>query len=77
MDPKRISKSEFEARALELMREVEQTGEPLVVTHSGKAVLQVLPHSDDPRRALERFRQRPIRFDDPLAPVGEDEWEVS
>lgn len=40
---KTVSKSELKARMLEYFREVEQTGEPLVVTDHRKPVLQVTP----------------------------------
>jgi prevent-host-death family protein len=38
-----VSKSALKARMLEYFRQVEQTGEPLVVTDHGKPVLQVVP----------------------------------
>tara|TARA_Y100001934_G_scaffold246651_1_gene305882 strand:- start:727 stop:960 length:234 start_codon:yes stop_codon:yes gene_type:complete len=40
---KTVSKSELKARMLEYFREVEKTGEPLVVTDHRKPVLQVTP----------------------------------
>ncbi|MGH2365063.1 MAG: type II toxin-antitoxin system prevent-host-death family antitoxin [Chloroflexota bacterium] len=36
MATKYVSKSQFQAKAFELLREVEATGEPIVVTHKGE-----------------------------------------
>jgi antitoxin (DNA-binding transcriptional repressor) of toxin-antitoxin stability system len=72
----RVSKSEFKARALELFRQVEASGETLVITDHGQPRLEVRPyveHKDDPRQVL---RGSVLRYDDPLAPVGADDWDA-
>ena len=71
---KHVSKSAFKARALELLREVEQSGEPLIVTDRGKPVVEVRPIAkkrDDPREIL---RGSVLFYDRPLDPVGEEDW---
>ena len=40
---KAVSKSRLKARMLEYFREVERTGEPLIVTDHGREVLEVRP----------------------------------
>lgn len=45
-----VSKSKFKARALELFREVERTGQPLVITDRGVPVLKLVPYREDPDR---------------------------
>ena len=76
--PRRVSKSRFKAQALELFRQVEASGEPLVVTDHGRPTLEVRPHR--PARSdaepLEVLRGSVLRFDDPFAPVGENDWEA-
>jgi antitoxin (DNA-binding transcriptional repressor) of toxin-antitoxin stability system len=76
--PRQVSKSRFKAQALELFRQVEASGEPLVVTDHGRPTLEVRPYR--PARAaadpLEELRGSVLRFDDPFAPVGENDWEV-
>ncbi len=72
-----VSKTEFKARALELFRQVEATGEPLVVTDHGKPALEIRPYRKDDRAALARLRGSVVRFDQPLSPVGEDLWEAA
>ena len=75
---RQVSKSRFKAQALELFRQVEASGEPLVVTDHGRPSLEVRPYR--PARAdadpLEELRGSVLRFDDPFAPVGEKDWEA-
>ncbi|PND30932.1 prevent-host-death protein [Achromobacter pulmonis] len=73
-----VSKTEFKARALELFRQVEATGEPIVVTDHGKPALEIRPYRAAPQRdPLEVLRGSVLRFDDPLSPVGDDAWEAA
>ena len=46
-----VSKSGLKARMLEYFRQVEQTGEPLIVTSHGKPVLKVVPLQ--PKRTVD------------------------
>ena len=76
--PRQVSKSRFKAQALELFRQVEASGEPLVVTDHGRPTLEVRPYRPawpdaDP---LQQLRGSVLRFDDPFAPVGENDWEA-
>lgn len=73
--PASISKSQFKARALELFRQVEQTGKPLIITHRGTPVLQLVPFRADPRAALRVLRDTVVKYEAPTEPVGEDDWE--
>jgi antitoxin (DNA-binding transcriptional repressor) of toxin-antitoxin stability system len=75
---RQVSKSRFKARALELFRQVETSGEPLVVTDHGRPTLEVRPYRPAQPAAdpLEELRGSVLRFDDPFAPVGENDWEA-
>ena len=75
---RQVSKSRFKAQALELFRQVEASGEPLVVTDHGRPTLEVRPYSPARPAAdpLEELRDSVLRFDDPFTPVGENDWEV-
>lgn len=70
-----VSKSAFKAKALEYFREVESTGKELVITDHGKPVLKVVPYAYDPAEALRALRGSVVRYDDPLEPVGLEDWE--
>jgi len=71
-----VSKSAFKAKALEYFREVESTGAELVITDHGKPVLKIVPFAHDPEEALRSLRGTVLRFDDPLEPVGVEDWEA-
>jgi antitoxin (DNA-binding transcriptional repressor) of toxin-antitoxin stability system len=74
--PRTVSKSKFKAQALELFREVEQSGEALVITDRGRPVLQLTPYCPDPEIALEHLRDTVLEYQDPFAPVADDDWEA-
>jgi prevent-host-death family protein len=76
-----VSKSALKARMLEYFRQVEATGEPLVVTDHGKPVLQVVPIEPKKRpreEVLAEYRARwpgkVVFYGDPDEPTI-DEWD--
>lgn len=72
---KKVSKSVFKARALEFCREVEATGESLILTDHGRPVLEVRPYQEKEADPLAALRHSVVRYDRPTDPVGDDEWE--
>ncbi|SAL84024.1 toxin-antitoxin system, antitoxin component, PHD family [Caballeronia choica] len=77
MPNKQVSKSEFKARALEYFRLVESSGESLIVTDHGKPTLEVRPYQQEAKRdPLDVLKGSLLRYDDPMEPVGEDDWEA-
>lgn len=72
----RVSKSQFKAKALELFREIEATGEPLVVTDHGEPKLEIRRIDHKQPDPLAILKGTVLRYDDPLEPVGEEGWEV-
>jgi len=71
-----VSKSQFKTRALEYFRRVEKTRKPLIITARGRAVLKIVPFSDDPQEVLEKLRDSVVKYDTPTQPVGERDWEA-
>jgi prevent-host-death family protein len=74
---KTISKSKFKARALEYFREVERTGRPLIVTDHGRPVLKIVPYREDPKTALRELKDSVVRYEAPLEPAGDSDWEAA
>ena len=72
-----ISKSAFKARALEIFRQIEQTGEPIIITDRGEPALIIRKYSAAQVSARERLAGSVLRYDDPLDPVGQDDWEAN
>ena len=71
-----VSKSRFKAHALELFRQVERTGQPIVITDRGTPVLKLMPYREDPGAALRVLRESVLKYDGPTKPVGENDWET-
>jgi len=74
--PKAVSKSQFKPRSLEYFRQIEQTGEELVITDHGRPVLKVIPYVADPEECFRGLRHTVLKYEDPMEPVGEGEWEA-
>lgn len=73
-----VSKSKFKPRALEYFRQVEETGQSLVITDHGKPVLRITPYQPAPgaqAEGSERLRNVLARYENPFEPVGLEDWE--
>lgn len=76
---RQISKSQFKAQALALFREIEASGEVLVITDHGRPALEVRPYKPSESGAtepLEALRGCVSHYDDPLEPVAHGDWEA-
>ena len=71
-----VSKSQFKAKALEILRRVEATGEPVLVTDHGKPTIEVRRHRSLERSPLDLLRGSVVEYLDPTEPVGEQDWEA-
>ena len=71
-----VSKSQFKAKALEILRRVEATGEPVLVTDHGKPTIEVRRHRSLARSPLDLLRGSVVDYLDPTEPVGEQDWET-
>jgi antitoxin (DNA-binding transcriptional repressor) of toxin-antitoxin stability system len=76
MEGKQVSKSEFKAKALEFFRQVEASGESVVVTDHGKPALEIRPYRGSERHPLDVLRGSVVRYVDPTAPVDVT-WEAA
>ena len=70
-----ISKSKLKAHMLQVFREIEQTGEELIVTDNNRPVLRILPLRG--RRSVEEvfgpYKGHVVFHEDPDTPT-EAEW---
>jgi prevent-host-death family protein len=67
-----VSKYKFKPQALEYFRQVEESGEPLIITDRGKPVLKILPYSKHPIKSLAALRGSVVKYEKPLEPVGQE-----
>ncbi|MBZ0158221.1 MAG: type II toxin-antitoxin system Phd/YefM family antitoxin [Alphaproteobacteria bacterium] len=71
-----VSKSKFKPRSLEYFRQIEESGEEIVITDHGHPVLKVVPYKAKPAEVLPMLRNSIKKFDEPTEPVGEKDWEA-
>lgn len=77
MASKQASKSVFKAKALDYFRQIEASGESVIVTDHGKPVLEVRPYRGIGRQPLDLLKNSLIRYDNPTDPVAADLWAVA
>ncbi|MEE8059242.1 MAG: type II toxin-antitoxin system Phd/YefM family antitoxin [Pseudomonadales bacterium] len=70
-----ISKSDFKAHALAVLRDIEQSGQPKIITDRGKPTLEIRKLRQQAIPPLEVLKGTVIKYDDATAPVADNEWE--
>lgn len=71
-----IKASEFKARCLKLMDEVQKSGEEIIVTKNGKPVSKLVPYRVRARTLLGLHRDRISSGDEDILSTG-DGWDAS
>lgn len=77
MHGNQVSKSEFKAKALEFFRQIEASGESVIVTDHGKPALEVRPYRSVDRNPLDVLRGSVVRYENPTDPIAEGDWEAA
>jgi prevent-host-death family protein len=77
MSEQAVSKSRFKARALEHLRQVQETGKELVITDRGTPVVKVIPYERNAAARLQTLRGSVRRYVEPTKPVAERDWTAS
>jgi len=73
---KEIAAGQFKNQCLALMDEVQQTGEPLVVTKRGKPVVKVVPIIRDDDNFFDSMKGRVTVTGDIINTVPSEDWET-
>jgi prevent-host-death family protein len=71
-----VSKAAFKARALEILRRVQATGEPVIITDRGRPVLRLEPYFGDDDAVLASLRGSVLAYVDPTEPAEPAAWEA-
>lgn len=77
--PREVSKSQFKAQALALFREIEATGDAVVITDHGRPALEVRPYRPPETGALpplQALRGSVSHYEAPFDPVDDNDWEA-
>lgn len=72
-----ISKSQFKPQALNYLRMVENDKTSIIITHFGKPVAKIVPHSKPEFDETLLLRDSVISYKDPLDPIGTEDWDAS
>jgi len=67
--------SEFKAKCLAVMDDVERTGQSVVITKHGKPVAELVPHRQRKRNALGILKGRLFITGDIVSPI-DMEWDA-
>ncbi len=70
-----VTASEFQAKCLELMDEVDETGAELVITKNGRPVSRLIPYREMPQAPFGRDRDIIQIHGDIIEPL-DAEWEA-
>ena len=70
-----ISKSEFKAHALEVMRDIERSGQPKIITDRGRPTLEIRKLRQQKVKPLDLLKGTVVRYEGPTSPVAQDDWE--
>lgn len=74
-----VSKSQFKAQALEFLRTVEEKKQPLIITHAGKPVVEVIPYKKQSNQEviLKSLRGSVLKYEDPTEPaINPEDWDM-
>jgi len=79
MEPEKIAISKFKATCLELLKRVNQTGQPILVTRNGSPIAMIVPppKPQKPRSWLGSFKDAGCIKGDIVQPAADlDNWQV-
>lgn len=70
-----ISKTEFKAHALEVLREIERSGKSRIITDRGKPTIEVRKLRKTDQSPLEILKGTVLEYNAFDEPVGADDWQ--
>jgi prevent-host-death family protein len=70
-----VSATDFKAKCLALIEEMNRTKVPIVVTKRGKPVAELYPARNEAKSFVGSMKGTVLRYDDPFAPaIDPEEW---
>lgn len=75
MSERSVGAAEFKAKCLQLMDDVERTRQPVIVTKRGRAVVRIVPATEEQPRIFGALKGMMTIHGDIVEPIG-DPWEA-
>lgn len=72
-----ISKTEFKAHALKVLREIERSGKSRIITDHGKPTIEIKKLRQSKKSPLEILKGTVLAYEEFDQPVGIDDWQNS
>ncbi len=72
-----ISKTELKAHALEVFRDIEQSGIPRIITDRGRPTLEIRKVRQNNLQPLHVLKGTIVKFEAATTPVAEDDWDIA
>ncbi len=70
-----ISKTEFKAHALKILREIEKSGKSRIITDHGKPTIEIKKLRQRKASPLDVLKGTVLEYDAFDEPVGTDDWQ--
>jgi len=71
----KISKTDFKAHALGILRDIEKSGKSRVITDHGRPVLEIRKLRQQVKKPLELLKGTVVKYDGATAPIVDVDWE--
>ena len=71
-----VSKSAIKAKALEFFRQIETTGEPIIITDHGEAKLEIRKYQAPANNPLAALKGSVLQYNAPFESASDD-WEAA
>lgn len=72
-----VTKAKIKPQLLRYLRRVERTRRSFTITSRGHPVARLVPYVGKSADPLEQLAGSVVRYEDPLAPVGEEDWVIT
>ncbi len=72
---KQISKTEFKAHALKVLRDIEQSGQARIITDRGRPTLEIRKLRQQKLSPLELLQGTVVKYEAAISPIADDDWE--
>jgi len=72
MNINQVSKSKFKKKALEYLRQIESSGQCVIVTDRGRPIVEVRLYRYTESNPLEILKNSVLHYGNPLSPVDDE-----